>query len=116
MVIVYCAAVLSGGILIALWKSFQPTLSVTVGASAGIYGLLSASLVLLYRPSAAIFGQSRLIRRISWSIFGVGVAISFVPGVSFIGHLAGLISGAILGLVVPIVAVKVDHDLLMPTA
>jgi rhomboid protease GluP len=110
MVSIYFASVLLGGVLVVLWKSAHPTLSVTVGASGGTFGLLAASLVLLYRPSAAIFGQPPLLRRVAWLIFSIGIAISFLPDVSFVAHLGGLTSGAILGLTLPILTARSDLD------
>jgi len=104
MVCIYGTSVLSGGLLLTWWKSLHPTLSVTLGASAGAFGLLAASLVLLYRPAAAGFGQAPRIRVASWSILCVGLAISFLPGVSFVGHLAGFASGAVLGFALPVLS------------
>ena len=106
MVSIYIGSVLSGGLMITLWKSLHPTLSVSLGASDGVFGLLSASLVLLYRPAAAEFGERARIRKTLWLILGVGIAISFLPGISFAGHLAGLLCGAILGFIVPVPATK----------
>jgi membrane associated rhomboid family serine protease len=106
MLCIYSVAVLSGGILITWWKSVHPTLSVSLGASDGIFGLLSGSLVLLYRPAAAGFGQRSRIRGFLWLVLAAGIAISFLPGVSLVGHLGGLVFGAILGLAVPILTAK----------
>jgi len=102
----YLAAVISGGVLVAWWKSLHPTPSVTVGASAGAFGFLAASLVLIHRPVAAGFGQSRVVRVLLWSILVVGITISFLPGVSFMGHLAGLVCGVVLGFFLPVRAIE----------
>jgi rhomboid protease GluP len=99
---IYGLSVLAAGIFISWWKSLHPTLGVSIGASAGVFGVLSASLVLLYRPSAAGFGQPSRIRGFLWLIAGIGVVTSFLPGISFVGHLGGLVSGTILGSIIPV--------------
>ena len=111
MVSIYGVSVLSGGLIITLWKSLHPTLSVSLGASDGVFGLLSASLVLLYRPAAAGFRQRARIRKTLWLILGVGIVVSFLPGISFVGHVAGLVCGAILGFIVPFPATKENRSL-----
>jgi len=37
---IYVSSVLVGGLLLAWWKSLHPTLTVTLGESAGVFGLL----------------------------------------------------------------------------
>jgi membrane associated rhomboid family serine protease len=102
MISFYTVAVISGGIFITLWKSLHPTLSVSIGASDGAFGLLATSLVLLYRPVAAGFGHNFSIRVALWLILCSGIAISFLPGISFVGHLVGLVLGVIFGFTVPV--------------
>jgi rhomboid protease GluP len=111
MISIYVSSVLSGGLLLAWWKSLHPTLTVSLGASAGVFGILAASLVLLYRPAAYGFGQHSRIRGSLWLMLGAGIAISFLPGVSFVGHLGGLASGAILGFFVPVLTAKESRSL-----
>lgn len=65
----------------------------TIGLSGGLYGLLAAYFIVLYKvglfsnPSV----QASLIRTVV-----VNVVISFMPNVSMMGHLGGAIAGAII--------------------
>lgn len=65
----------------------------TIGLSGGLYGLLAAYFILLYKlglfanPSV----QASLIRTVV-----VNVAISFMPNVSMMGHLGGAVVGALI--------------------
>jgi membrane associated rhomboid family serine protease len=111
MISIYVSSVLSGGVLLAWWKSLHPTLTVSLGASAGAFGMLSASLVLLERPAPYGSGQRSRIRGSLWLILGAGMAISFLPGVSFVSHLGGLASGAILGFILPVLTARKNRSL-----
>ena len=80
--------------------SLSPSVGSAVGASAGIFGLLGAALVLVYRKDMAGFSQDSGLRRGLWVCLAIGVVMSILPGVSFAGHLGGLIPGLILGVIV----------------
>jgi rhomboid protease GluP len=99
---IYLACVLAGGLLIVWNASNHPHPGVSLGASAGVSGLLTCALVLLHRPSAAGFGQPIWLRVLLWAILLLGLGISFLPGVSLAGHLGGLALGALFGCLVPI--------------
>jgi rhomboid protease GluP len=99
---VYLAGVLAGGMMIAWRAATHPKPGVSLGASAAVAGLLACGLVLLYRPRAAHFGQALWVRATLWVVVVGGLAISFLPGVSLVGHLGGLVLGAVLGSVVPV--------------
>lgn len=64
---VYLACALAGGSLIAWNASMHPKPGVSLGASAGISGLLTCALVLMYRPSAAAFGRALCVRVTLWA-------------------------------------------------
>ena len=66
----------------------------------GIFGLLGAALILVYRRDAAVFGQDRELRIGLWLCLVISLGVSFIPGVSLAGHLGGLIIGAPLGAIV----------------
>jgi membrane associated rhomboid family serine protease len=69
-----------------------------VGASAGIFGLIGAALVLMYRPDAVkIAGGSWQARLALWTIAVAGLAASLAPGVSMAGHVGGLLPGLVAG-------------------
>jgi len=101
---VYLVGVVGGGIAIATRAAFYPKVGASVGASAGVSALLACALVLLHRPSWAFFGQPWSIRIALWSILIIGLAASLLPGVSLVGHLAGVLLGAIGGLLAPLPA------------
>jgi rhomboid protease GluP len=98
--IIYFASVLLGGIAILVQYSLSPAQGSAVGASAGIFGLLAAALVLVYRKDMTGFSQDRALRTGLWVSLAVAVVMSFLPGVSFAGHLGGLIAGLLLGVLV----------------
>ncbi len=66
----------------------------TVGAS-GMFGLVGATLLLSYRD-ARFLGQASRSRMWLWFALLIGLAISFLPGVSMAGHVGGLIGGPLL--------------------
>lgn len=99
--LVYLASVLVGGLAIAIKDALDPSFGMSVGASGGVFGLLAASIVLVFRRDMARFGQDRGIRGGLIVCLALAIAMSFLPGVSFAGHLGGLVAGLILALVVP---------------
>ena len=94
----YLLAVLGGGVGAAIRAAVHPKSGISLGASSGCFALLACALVLLYRPAAARFGQPDRVRKTLILIAVVGVAVSFVPGISLIGHATGLAIGAAGGL------------------
>lgn len=112
MVGVYLGCVVAGGLIIMWNASHHPKPGTSLGASAGVAGLLTCALVLLHRPSAAGFGRALWVRLTLWMIFVCAVAISFLPGVSLAGHVGGLALGGVFGLFVPVR--RTDRTLLSP--
>ena len=77
------------GLAILIKHHFVPQSGVSVGASGGLFGLLGAAIVLLQR-----LPPRRLAIRLGlWIVSAAGIAISLVPGVSLVGHVAGLLVG-----------------------
>ena len=101
LLLVYIAAGVIAGLAIAFKDVADPSFGVSVGASGGVFGLLSASIVLVFRSDMAGFGQDRGVRVGLLACLGLAIAMSFLPGVSFAGHLGGLVAGTVLGLIVP---------------
>lgn len=97
--LIYGLSVLASGIAILIKDNLNPSQGSSVGASRGIFGLLGAALVLVYRKDMVSFGQDTGLQRGLWVSFLVGVGMSLLPGVSFAGHLGGLIAGLVLGFV-----------------
>ena len=82
----YLASIVGGSIAVLL---FSDPLSVTVGASGGIFGLMASYFVVMRaigRNSSQIMG-----------LIAINLVFSFLmPGISWQGHLGGLIVGAIV--------------------
>lgn len=99
---VYLGCALAGGVLITWRASIHPCASASLGASAAIFGLLGCALILLHRPSTAAFGRPLWVRGTLFAVLVGGLGISFLPGVSFVGHIGGLVLGSALGFFVPV--------------
>jgi membrane associated rhomboid family serine protease len=82
----YLASIVGGSIAVLL---FSDPLSVTVGASGGVFGLMGSYFVVMRaigRNSSQIMG-----------LIAINLVFSFLmPGISWQGHLGGLIVGAIV--------------------
>ncbi|MEZ4466576.1 MAG: rhomboid family intramembrane serine protease [bacterium] len=96
LAIVYGGAVVGGGVGIALVGSD----GLTVGASGGAMGLLGAVLVILWRhPALRGTATGEAGRRFALGIVLIQAVFDGVMAeVSFAGHAAGLVSGALLAL------------------
>jgi rhomboid protease GluP len=81
----YIVSAITGGLMIALSDSLA------VGASGAIFGLIGAMAVYGYKRGDS-YGRALKTDMVQWLIYGV--IISFLPGISFAGHLGGLIGGA----------------------
>ena len=80
---VYLVSALGGAAAIQL---FAPLYQGVVGASAAIYGLLGALGVLLLSRREDLRGLLTLL--------AINLVVSFLPGISWQGHLGGLVAGA----------------------
>jgi membrane associated rhomboid family serine protease len=96
MALIFLGASVASGVGILVKHQLWPAGGVSVGASGGMFGLLGAALVLVWRaPRAsppARFGLA--------GVLAGGLAYSLLPGVSLIGHLVGLAVGASAGILV----------------
>ena len=81
---VYLVSALGGAVALQLFGSY---FGGVVGASAAIYGLLGAFGVLLVRQRQDVRGLATLL--------AINLVISFLPGVSLLGHLGGLAAGVL---------------------
>src|SRR5450432_1488838 len=91
----FAASVLSG-VAILLKHVVEPSVGTSVGASGGLFGLLGAALVLVYRIPPA----NPALRRGLWLTLLGGIAFSLLPGVSMAGHVTGLLVGVLAALLV----------------
>ncbi|WP_448614899.1 rhomboid family intramembrane serine protease [Modestobacter sp. URMC 112] len=80
---VYLVSALGGSVALQLFGSYHQG---AVGASAAIYGLLGAFGVVLVQQRQDLRGLLTLL--------AINLAISFLPGISLLGHLGGLVAGA----------------------
>ena len=75
-----------------------PSQGVSLGASGGLFALLGAALVLVFRVPS----QSRLVRIRLIVVLFVGLTYSILPGISMIGHIVGLVVGIPIALLIPL--------------
>jgi rhomboid protease GluP len=87
---IYLLAGVFGNVLSFLFTS-EPSL----GASTSIFGLIAAQAVYVYR-NRVFFGRAAqpMLTNIAIIIF-INLAIGFIPGIDYWGHLGGLIGGLI---------------------
>ena len=79
-----------------------PSQGVSLGASGGMFALLGAALVLVFR----LHSQNRLVRIRLIVVLVVGLTYSFLPGISMIGHIVGLVVGTAVALAIPLRALS----------
>jgi len=95
-VVIYVSSVVCSAAMILFLHHLHPKIGATMGASGGIFGLLAAALIILYREKARLpRGQSRL-RSFLWIALLAGLGVSLLPGVSMDGHIGGLIGGTVV--------------------
>ena len=87
-VAVFLVSAVSGGAAVAL---FADPISQTVGASGGVFGLLGAAAVVILHNKGDL--------RPLVSVLVLNAIISFLPGISLLGHLGGLIGGMLAAVV-----------------
>ena len=86
--LIYFVSVLCSAAVILLVHTWHPKEGATVGASGGVFGLLSAALIISYRQRA----EGRMKMRL-WMVLAVGFGISLLPDISMAGHIGGIIGG-----------------------
>ncbi len=83
-----------GGGIACTYLSEQTT--TTIGISGGVFGLLAAYAVILFR--LGLFSDPSIVSNIGYVVI-VNVFISMMPGVSWQGHLGGALVGLILSFI-----------------
>jgi membrane associated rhomboid family serine protease len=96
LLFIFLSASVASGVGILFKHHLWPSQGVSVGASGGLFGLLGAALVLVFRFPA----QSRVDRIGSIVVLVLGLTYSVFPGISMTGHLIGLVVGAALALLI----------------
>ena len=93
-VVIYTASVLGGALAVL---AFQGGVGVTVGASGGVWGLMTAMAVLFFRPQGIVpEAMVAPMRKSFGQILVINIVLSLLPGISFWGHAGGGIAGAAL--------------------
>jgi membrane associated rhomboid family serine protease len=95
MLLTFLTASVASGVAILGKHDFWPSAGTSVGASGGLFGLLAAALLLVFRLDR----HNRLAGAVLTAAFVLGLAYSMLPGISLAGHAAGLAVGAGLALV-----------------
>ena len=88
--LIYSISVILSAVVILLAHSWHPKPGATVGASGGVFGLLGAALVILYRGN-----KGEPLRKWLWIALGIGFAVSLLPDISMAGHVGGIIGGIV---------------------
>jgi membrane associated rhomboid family serine protease len=96
LLLLFLSASVASGVGILVKHQLWPAQGVSVGASGGLFGLLGAALVLVFRHPA----QSRFERIGLIVVLVLGLTYSVCPGISMVGHIIGLIVGVALALVI----------------
>jgi membrane associated rhomboid family serine protease len=97
LLIIFMSASVASGVGILVKHQIWPAEGVSLGASGGMFGLLGAALVLVFRRRS----PSRL-GNVLMAALVLGLIYSFLPGVSMIGHIVGLLVGATMAFVIPL--------------
>jgi membrane associated rhomboid family serine protease len=99
----FSATALAGGAASAAWSFHSGTAHLAAGASGGIFGLFGATVALYLRVRKGLPEPVRrgIVRAIAINLL-INLAIAFKAPVDNAAHLGGLLSGALLGLVAPL--------------
>jgi membrane associated rhomboid family serine protease len=95
LLIIFLSASVASGVGILVKHQVWPAEGVSLGASGGMFGFLGAALVLVFRRRS----PTRL-RTMLMAALVLGLIYSFLPGVSMIGHIVGLLVGATIAFVI----------------
>ena len=95
---IYLLCAVGGGVLTILAAPQQQV----VGASGAIFGLFGLGFVILRRHQLVLAGRARALLSQMGTILVLNLVITFlVPGISWTGHVGGLVVGGVLGLLLP---------------
>ena len=95
--LIYFVSVICSAVVILLVHTLHPKNGATVGASGGVFGLLGAALIILYRQD-----RGERFRKWLWLALAIGFGISFLPNISLAGHIGGIIGGIASALIIKI--------------
>jgi membrane associated rhomboid family serine protease len=96
--VIYLLCALGGGVLTVIAAPNTPVL----GASGAIFGLFGLGFVVWRRHHLMVSRQARMILSQIGSLLVLNLVITFaVPGISWTGHVGGLVVGGVIGFLVP---------------
>jgi membrane associated rhomboid family serine protease len=95
--LIYFVSVLYSAGVILFVHNWHPKAGATIGASGGIFGLLGAALIILYREDSG-----ERFRKWLWLTVAVGFGVSVLPNISMAGHIGGILGGASAALLIKI--------------
>src|SRR5947208_3575195 len=106
LLLIFLTASVASFLGILIKHQLWPSQGVSLGASGGVFALLGAALVLVFRlPS-----QNRRLRIRLAVVFVGGLTYSVLPRISMIGHITGLLAGAAIALLIPLDAASPAPD------
>jgi rhomboid protease GluP len=95
--LIYFVSVACSAAMILLVHNWHPKAGATVGASGGIFGLLTAALITSYRQH-----DNQRLRTTLWIALLVGIGVSLFPGISMAGHVGGIVGAVPVALLAKI--------------
>lgn len=96
--VLYVLCALGGSVLTIL---LTPQ-SAAAGASGAIFGLFGLAFIVSRRHHAALGREARYLFGQAGSVLVLNLVITFlVPGISWTGHVGGLVTGAVIGFLLP---------------
>jgi membrane associated rhomboid family serine protease len=96
--VLYVLCALGGSVLTIL---LAPQ-SAAAGASGAIFGLFGLAFVVSRRHHAALGREARYLFSQAGSLLVLNLVITFlIPGISWTGHVGGLVTGAVIGFFLP---------------
>jgi rhomboid protease GluP len=106
LLLIFLTASVASFVGILIKHQLWPSQGVSLGASGGVFALLGAALVFVFR----LRSQNRRLRIRLAMVFVGGLTYSVLPGISMIGHITGLLVGAAIALLIPLDAASPAPD------
>ena len=106
LLLIFLTASVASFVGILIKHQLWPSQGVSLGASGGVFAVLGAALVLVFR----LRSQNRRLRIRLAMVFLGGLTYSVLPGISMIGHVTGLLVGAAIALLIPLDAASPAPD------
>ena len=92
---IFFTFLLSG--VFSVWVGLYFSGGGVVGASGGVFGLMGATITLCLLPHCRHKSESKAILIITSVLMFINLFFSLSGGISFSGHVSGLLAGAVIG-------------------